>query len=351
MTFTDLSVWQNLLLFCVGAGVIWWAGTRSEHLTDTIARRTGIGSAFAGLVLLAGVTSLPELATTVTAMLRGNTELAIHNLFGGVAFQVVVLAIADAASRRGPLTGFASSFGLLVQGVGLVFLLGVAMGSLVLAGAAQFPVTVGPVTLGLNPVVLLLPLAYFGVAWVTRQAEAHPQWRPVHDPPEKDAPDEDETPGGSGASLALAFTGFALLVLAGGWLAASAADVVAQQSGLSSGFIGATLLAAASSLPEVSTTVAAVRDENEELAVANVFGSNSFDLALLALVSLMAADSFAGGALGSVVFIAALGTVLTAVYLWGLLAHSTRAVGRIGLDSTAVVVLYVAAMAALYGLA
>jgi cation:H+ antiporter len=148
----------------------------------------------------------------------------------------------------------------------------------------------------------------------------------------------------------LRLRGLAAAILVGGWLAATVADVMAAQTRLSSGFVGATLLAAASSLPEVSTTVAAVRHGNEELAVSNVMGSNSFDVALLAVVSVMAADAFGRGPLASTVYMAALGTALTGVYLWGLLAHAQRSVRKVGWDSIAVVLLYVAGLGALYGL-
>lgn len=347
--FEDLSLPQNLLLFAFSAGAIWWAGTRLERLTEAIARRTGLGGAFAGLILLAAATSLPEVATTLTAVVVGNVDLAIHNLLGGVAFQVVVLTIADAA-RRGPLTRFAPSFGLLIEGIGIVLMLAVAIGGLVLAGGAQFPASIGPVTAGLNPVMLMLPLVYLGVIWLTRQAEGVPRWRPVDAAPEENTAERGRRDERSGRRLGLAFTGFALLVLAGGWLVATLADVMAEQSGLGSGFIGATLLAAATSLPEVSTTVAAVRHRNEDLAVSNIFGSNIFDIGLLALVSLLAADAFSGAPSTSAIFTAALGTVLTCVYLWGLLERSDKSVARLGIDSIVVVVLYLAGMGALYGL-
>lgn len=341
----------NLALFAVAAGAIWWAGTRLERLTDAIARRTGLGNAFAGLLLLAAATSLPEIATTVTAVVGGNVELAVHNLLGGVAFQVVVLVIADAAGRRGPLTRFAPSFGLLMQGVGVVLMLGVAIAGLALASDAQFGVLVGPIGVGLNPILLTLPVAYLGILRLTRSAEGSPPWRPVNAPPPEETDNEERRYGGSGKRLGLAFAGFAGLVTAAGWAAATLADTMAQQTGLGSGFVGATLLAAATSLPEISTTVAAVRHGNEDLAVSNVFGSNGVDVALLALASVLAGDTFTDGAPTSAVFTAALGTVLTCLYLWGLLERSDRAVARVvGIDSVAVVALYLAGMGALYGL-
>lgn len=340
----------NLLLFAVSAGTIWWAGTRLERLTDAIAGRAALGGAFAGLILLAAVTSLPEVATTATAVQAGNVELAIHNLLGGVAFQVVVLAAADAAARQGPLTWFAPSFGLLMEGIGVVLLLGVAICGLVLADQAQFAASLGPVTIGINPVLLGLPAAYFGVIRLTWRAEGAPRWQPVSAPPDQLSPGRVRPDGRGNRRLGLAFAGFALLVVGGGWASAVLADALAGQTGLGSAFVGATLLAAATSLPEISTTVAAAGHHNADLAVSNILGSNCFDVALLALVSVMAADAFAGGVPTSAVFTAALGTVLTCVYLWGLLERSDRQVGRLGVDSVAVLVLYLAGMGALYGL-
>lgn len=347
--FRGLSLGVNLLLFAIGAGLIWWAGTRLERVTGAIARRVGIGSAFAGLILLAAVTSLPEFATTVTAVLDGNVELAVHNIAGGVAFQVVLLAVADVAVRRGPLTRFAPSFGLLIEGVGLVFMLTMAIAGLALAGDAQFAVALGPIAAGVNPVMLALLPAYVAVIWLTRRAEGTPRWRPL-DPTSTGNAVDHEDGDHSGSRLGLTFAGFAVLILAGGWAAASLADAIAVQTGLGSGLVGATLLAAATSLPEISTTVAAVRHGNEGLAVSNIFGSNSFDISLLSLISVLAADAFSAGPSPSAIFIVGLGAMLTCVYLWGLLEHSNRSLVRVGIDSLVVVALYLTGLAVLYGL-
>lgn len=80
--------WLNAALFPLAAVTIWHTGTRLEHYASIIARRTGLGQAFGGLLLLAVSTSLPEVATTVTAVaLLDNPTLAVHNLIGGVALQ------------------------------------------------------------------------------------------------------------------------------------------------------------------------------------------------------------------------------------------------------------------------
>src|SRR5690606_38427785 len=112
----DLPLAANLGIFGVGAGAIWGAGAPLEDHPDALAVRTGMGHAFTGMLLLAGATSLPELATTVTAVvLLDNPTLAVHNLVGGVAFQTMILVFADASKgRSGALTYFSPKFVLLI---------------------------------------------------------------------------------------------------------------------------------------------------------------------------------------------------------------------------------------------
>lgn len=102
----SFPLWLNLVLFVPAAALIGWAGARLERYADVLSRRTGMGQAFTGVLLLAGATSLPEVATTVSAIVViGNPSLAVHNLLGGVALQTALLAVADAATgRRGDPT-------------------------------------------------------------------------------------------------------------------------------------------------------------------------------------------------------------------------------------------------------
>ncbi|MBW3625765.1 MAG: hypothetical protein KY468_20410, partial [Armatimonadetes bacterium] len=98
--FLNQPVWLNLVFFALTAGVIWASGTRLERYTDKISTLTGLGQAFGGMILLAGATSLLELATTVTSGLTGNINLAVHNLLGGDIMQTAILAFIDVAVVR-----------------------------------------------------------------------------------------------------------------------------------------------------------------------------------------------------------------------------------------------------------
>jgi cation:H+ antiporter len=142
-----------------------------------------------------------------------------------------------------------------------------------------------------------------------------------------------------------------LVVLPGGWLVTKTAEAVAVQTGIGSTFVGATLLAIASSLPELSTTTQAARRGAYRMAVSNIFGSNALDLALL-----FAADvSYRGGPIlahagTAAILTAALGIVLTSVYLIGLMIRGSRTTLRLGWDSWLVLLVYAGGIALLYNL-
>lgn len=358
---TSDSIWLNVVVYLVSATAIWWAGTRLEHTADRISERTGLGQAFTGMLLLAAATSLPEFATTITAIaVLHNPTLAVHNLLGGVAMQTALIAVADAVKgRRGALTSFSPRFVLLIQGVGLLFLLQITIAGITARGA--------PSVLSVSAWLVVLFAVYVGMAYLTYRNRENPRWKPADlgdsaralvaeraDPgADGDKGDEGDGAGSADASSAarmwLWFGGLSLLVLVGGWFATHSAEVLARKTGLGSAFLGATLLALATSLPELSTTVSASRSGRYTVVVSNVFGSNAFDVVLLLLADLLyRPSSVLAHAETSVIFVAAVGAIMTCIYLWGLLEHEDRTVAGIGWDSAAVIVVYVGGMAVLY---
>ncbi|MEZ6090326.1 MAG: hypothetical protein R3C05_20330 [Pirellulaceae bacterium] len=127
LDFSSYSLPINAALFGVGAVFVWLAGTKLSMYVDLFADRTGLGKAFAGALLLGGATSLPELATTLTAASSGAAELAGTNLLGGVAMQVAVLALIDVFVLRGrPLTLFSPQASVLMVGVMLIVMIALA---------------------------------------------------------------------------------------------------------------------------------------------------------------------------------------------------------------------------------
>lgn len=347
-------LWINAALFVVAAAAIWWAGTRLEREADAISQITGLGQAFTGMLLLATATSLPEVATTVTSVVvLDNPTLAVHNLLGGVAFQTALLAVADRVSRRsGALTFFSPRFVLLIEGMGLIALLLVTIAAITARGV--------PVFGSVSAWAVVLLLAYVGVMFLVYRHRGQPRWTPtlLDDVPAEalqdaapgaDASRSSEHEGSSLRRAAGRYAALTALVLAGGWIATETADVLAQQTGLGSSFLGATLLAAATSLPELSTTVAAARNGRYTVAISNVFGSNAFDVALVCVAEFLhGGGSILAGAGHTVVFVAAVGGTMTCVYLWGLMERENRTLLGIGWDSAAALAVYGSGMTVLW---
>ncbi|MEL0018760.1 MAG: hypothetical protein VW709_02725, partial [Rickettsiales bacterium] len=118
-----LPLAANAVLFAALAAAIWVAGTRLSLLADAIGDKTGVGQAIMGLIFLAAITELPELVTTAAAALKGNAALALNNMFGGIAMQTAILAVADASVLHVTLTSFPRKSTPVLEAALLILLL------------------------------------------------------------------------------------------------------------------------------------------------------------------------------------------------------------------------------------
>jgi cation:H+ antiporter len=192
------------------------------------------------------------------------------------------------------------------------------------------------------------------MVYFTYRAEGNPRWRPVGENHKTRASDEGSDRPMERRSLkrlALYFAGLSLVVLAAGWAVARTGEALAEQTGLGTNFVGATLVAIATSLPEISTTISAARNRNYDMAFGNIFGSNAFDVTLLVLVGALAGSgAMAATNSASAQFAAGLGILVTCVYLWGLLERQDRTILRVGWDSAAVLVMALGGTGVMYWL-
>lgn len=351
LDFSSYPLWVNLLAFAVGAVVVWRAGTRLSRYVDAVSQRTGVGEIFLGMLLLGGITSLPEVATTVTASLAGNAPLAVNNLLGGIAMQVTILALADFAVRGRALSTVGGRPALLLQGLLLILALamigvGIIVGDVRVAGiSAWSAATLGVVLFGL---------------FLIQRYESHPRWEPVGPA----GPDEDDsgkrekaeqirkrTRNLSTSRLSLRIAGASLAILAAGFVVARTGDALSVQTGLGASFMGAVAVAIATSLPEISTTLGAARLGQHRLALSNIFGTNLFDAGLLFFADLAYRPAPVLNEVGAFSQVAALlGVLLTTIYLIGIAERQDKTALRMGYDSLLVLVLYGGGLALLYSL-
>jgi cation:H+ antiporter len=346
--FQTLSLSVLLLIFAGAAAAIWVAGIQLADTTDVLSMRLGLGEALGGLILLAIATNLPEIAITATAALANDLGIAIGNILGGIAIQTVVLAVLDAVGVRGrrPLTYQAASLALVLEGA-------------VAIGASRLPASL--IVARVAPGGLLIAVLWVVGIWLLGKARTGLPW---HE--QGDAPDSQPEPRGvamvmkektaseqgrSTTRTALVFAAAALVTLAGGVALEQSGEAIAGHIGLSGVLFGATVLAAATSLPELSTGLASVRLGDYQLAVSDIFGGNAFLPVLFLLASLLSGQAVLPLAQDTDIFLTALGALLTAVYLYGLIFRPGRRVLRMGVDSLVVLCLYAIGLAGLFAIA
>lgn len=347
--FQGLSLWMSIGLFAAMAAVVWFAGTRISSYAGAIADRTGLGEAVLGVLLLGGVTSLPELAVTASAASTGNQALAVNNLLGGVAMQIAILALADAVIGRGALTAVVPDSTVLLQGSLGVILLSIAAAGTVIGNPSQW--------LGIGVWSWAIIVVFIYGIWMITRSQGKRPWVVPKDRRERST-DGDKADAQVSNLAAVPLSGIiwrtvltAIAITAAGFVLSQTGEVIAERTGLGSSFVGAVLVALATSLPEVSTTLAAARLGLYTMAVSDILGTNLFDVALLFVV-----DALGGGkpALATVdrfaTTAAILGILLTAIYIAGLAERRDRTVLRMGIDSLAVLVAYFAGLGILYQL-
>src|SRR5882762_9433664 len=129
MMFEHLSLPLLSLAFAVAAATVWIAGIYVSKTTDLLSSRFGLGEALGGLILLAIVTNLPELAITVSGAMRNQLGLATGNILGGIAIQTVVLVILDAfgLGKKAPLTSHSASLDLVLEAILVVGMLAIVV--------------------------------------------------------------------------------------------------------------------------------------------------------------------------------------------------------------------------------
>ncbi len=331
-------LWLNITAFLIATGVIAGVGPRLARLADVLADRTGMGEALMGALLLGAGTSLPGITASVTAAIDGNAELAVSNSFGGIAAQIMFLAIADLTLRKANLEHAAASTENIVFGALLIAIIGLII--LAMHGPDY-------TLLGIHPATPIVLFGYVFGLRVAQQTRKHPMWHPEEtDVTTTDKPDQSNMQGTPLSRLVVSFSIACAIVAAAGWVVGEASLGLAEQTGLSGSFVGAAFTAVSTSMPELIVSIAAVRQGALTLAVANIMGGNTFDTLFVAVADIFYRDGSIYHAAGDrEVFIGALAIVMTSILTMGLVRRERSGIANIGFESVAVLVLYFAGLA------
>ncbi len=311
-----MNMWPALFL---NAALIVLAGTQLSKNAERISGGLGLSSAWAGALLLSIATSLPELVTSRQAVVIGAPDLAGGNIFGSNLFNLALLVLIDFLCRRGLFTARRK------RGLVITALLSISLNSIsVLAMVMKLPFRVGWV--GLDTILILI--VYILGSGLIMDLEREKVSGEKH-ADKKSFSRRRRVPV---KSLTL-FLFAAIIIIYAGTGLTNAADLIAVETGLDKTFVGSLFIAAATSLPELVATIAALRLGLPEMAIGNVFGSNFFNILLFFFTDLF----YRQGLLMSVlsmqnIVTASMTILLTAVAIRGLLIPGKR-FGRISVTS------------------
>jgi len=325
------------LEFIVVTGLILYSGSRLSRYGDMIAEKTGLSRLWLGMVLMAAVTSLPELATGLSSVIvAGLPDIAAGDILGSCVFNLFLLSILDAMSKKVPLTSRAHQGNVLTAGMFLLLISAV--------GAGLFA---GDRLQGVGWIGLYTPFLLFGylsTMWLAFKYE------------KRNAPATGL--GENGASLyhtntlKRAVVGYAVnaaVVVGAAIFLPRIAEGIAEMTGLGTTFVGTIFVAMSTSLPELTVTIASFRLGAIDTAVGNLFGSNLFNMAILAVDDLFYVKSPLLAVVEKQHLIAAMSAVaMTGLAIAGLIYRSPKKRYRLSWDTFGIFLVFVVNMVLLY---
>ncbi|WP_096199049.1 sodium:calcium antiporter [Bacillus sp. FJAT-45350] len=313
------------VLFIVAAIITVLAAIKLSTYADALSEKTSLGGLLIGTIFLAGATSLPEVTTSVSAIMLNNPDIAVGNVLGSNLFNLFILASFDLFYRRKQILKNAAKEHLYTAIIGL-FLAVVALLSL------TFRLNITLFGIGIDS-LLLLTIYGIGMYVLSRMSNNNELVEP-----------EETDLNTSAISLKRAVYGFiiaAILILAAGSLLTISGDRIAVITGLGSSFVGSFLIAATTSLPEAVAVLIAVQLRNYNLAIGSILGSNLFNILILTGSDII----FQDGAILTFVsnvnqITAGAVTILSVIILYSLTRKSFRSSVGYAIPSVLLVIVY-----------
>jgi len=251
------------LLFGACALLILAAGPKLTRNAEIIAAKKGLSDDWIGLILLASITSLPELAVGISSVTIADApEIAVGAIFGACVFNLGMLVILDFAVRGESVYRRARQAHILSAGFGIM-LIGFA-GLMIMVGSLGISPTLGYIG-GSSVVIVLLYII------ATRAIYNY------------EAKIRDSAAQASLSEAQMWVVGAAVAILIGGLLLPFFAANIADRMAIGRGFVGTVFVAAATTLPELAVSMAALRQGSLNMAIANLLGSNLFNILILAI--------------------------------------------------------------------
>lgn len=331
------NLYINISGFMVCAAVIIYSGSKLSFYGDKIAELTGMGRAWVGLILMASVTSLPELLTGISSVaIVKAPDLAAGDIFGSCVFNLLILSVLDARIKK-PLFSMVKSSHIVAAIFSIILLM--------VAGIAIYLADEIPSVLWMSSFTFILFGIYLAAVWGIFRYE---QAALTESPPTT----VSLTPSRS-AELRKTIGGYALnalIVIGAAVFLPYFGEHIATQTGLGNSFFGTLFIAAATSLPELVVSLAALRIGALDMAVGNLFGSNAFNMFILGIDDVFYKEGSLFSAISPAHLLSVFITIImTAVAGLGLLFKpKKKQVWHFSLDTFIILLLYLSLMIFLF---
>ncbi len=326
--------------FALCSAVVVYCGANLSRYGDVLAEKTGLGRAWIGLVLMASVTSLPELITGISSVaLAGAPDIALGDIMGSCVFNLAIISLMDMLHGSTPLFARADHGHILSAGFGII-LIGISVVSILAGGLIP---SLGSLGLYTPVLILVYGIGIRSVFLFEKKKIAKfvdKMARAVHY--------EDITMRDAALKYVL---NAAAIVGAATWLP-FISDRLAVSTGLGRTFFGAVFVAMTTSLPELVVSIAALRIGAADMAVANLFGSNMFNIFILAVDDIfyvkdpLLADVSRTHAMTGIVAVLMTGIAIVSLTF----RLEKKVILRLGWDALALILAYVVNIVLLYSL-
>ncbi|MET4083214.1 cation:H+ antiporter [Pedobacter sp. UYP30] len=322
----NLSFNLSIVIFSVSIFLLWYFCSKLSSIVDFIDDKFKLGNAFGGTIILSVVTNLPETAIIISGAIKGNTDLAVGNILGGIVIQSALLILFDFANRKEtkPLSTLTNSKTSILQGLFLVLML-----SCVVVGTQLKPTVIfARVT---PPELLMLFLWLISIFAMSK----------FQTPTKIENKTAKKTSSKLNKKSAVIWLiVISIVVLVFGVLLEATSDTIAKKMNIEGVIFGATVLALITSLPEISGGISFLKKRTYQPIISDIFGGNTFLPVLFLPATIITNKAILPKASPLNIYLATVAIIITTIYVIGMMLSRAKKFRRLGMDSWVALLIY-----------
>ncbi|MBF8455595.1 sodium:calcium antiporter [Kaistella sp. G5-32] len=320
----NYSIW----IFVASVVLLWLFSNKLSKVVNFIDDEFKLGSSFGGTIILSVVTNLPEIAITISGAIKGNIDIAVGNILGGIVIQSMLLVLFDFASRKEkqPLSTLVSNKASLIQGLFLILILVmVILGKELTPSSLMFRTT---------PPELLIAFSWITSIIILKKVQTK------REPSLSDSTKGEKTKM-TPKSAMIWLIGISVIILIFGVLLEDTSNTIAAHFKINGLIFGATVLAFVTSLPEISSGLAFVKQKTYQPIISDIFGGNAFLPVLFLAATLITNKPILPRAKNVDVYLTVIAIIITTIYLIGMVLKMPGRKKGMGIDSWIVLGFYI----------